>query len=129
MLLPFLQQHDRAWYNIPPHEMKTTKPRTLLSYMNTHINRWKTKYDAVQKVIDGLPESRDHTAEGQAGDKRSLTLSDNLSQHDEEIKHGETPWGKQEPMIMPDSILLTEEKVGKHRKAGLTKSPPKPEPK
>ena len=66
--------------------MKTTKPRTLVLYMNTHIARWKIKYDAVQKVIDALPVSQDHTAEGQAGEKRSITLSDKLSQHDEEIK-------------------------------------------
>ena len=66
--------------------MKTTPPRSLVSYMNTHIKRWVLKADVVQKVIDALPESRDHTAEGQAGDKRSRTLSDNLSQYDEEKK-------------------------------------------
>ena len=54
--------------------------------MNTHIARWKTKYDAVQKVIDALPETRDHSADVQAVDKKSLTLSDNMSQNYEELK-------------------------------------------
>ena len=57
--------------------------------MNTHVARWKKQYEAVQKVIDGLPESRDPTTEAQAGDKKSLTISDNQSQDDEEIKDGE----------------------------------------
>ena len=86
VLLPYLQLIDRRWNDIPIDEMKTTKPRKLVQYMNTHIARWKSKYEAVQKVIDGLPESRDPTAEAQAGDKKSLTVSDNQSQDDEEIK-------------------------------------------
>ena len=88
-LLPYLQQYDRQWYDVPLDEMKTTPPRTLVQYMNTHVARWKKQYEAVQKVIDGLPESRDPTAEAQAGDKKSLTVSDNQSQDDEEIKDGE----------------------------------------
>ena len=74
---------------MPLDEMKTTPPRNLVQYMNTHVARWKKQYEAVQKVIDGLPESRDPTAEAQAGDKKSLTISDNQSQDDEEIKDGE----------------------------------------
>ena len=47
--------------------------------MNNHIYKWKTKYDQVQKAIDALPESHDNTAEMQADDKKSLTLSDKSS--------------------------------------------------
>ena len=66
--------------------MKTTPPRTLVQYMNTHIARWKTQIDEVQKVLDALPETRDHSADVQAGDKKSLTLSDHMSQNYEELK-------------------------------------------
>ena len=66
--------------------MKTTPPRTLVQYMNTHIKRWMLKTEAVQKVIDALPESHDHTAEAQAEGKRSKTVSENSSQEDEENK-------------------------------------------
>ena len=72
--------------------MKTTPPRTLVQYMNTHVARWKRQYEAVQKVIDALPESRDLTAEAQAGDKKSLTVSDNQSQDNEENKGEDKPW-------------------------------------
>ena len=48
--------------------------------MNTHIGRWKAKTELVKKMIDALPESHDHTDEVQADDKKSKTVSDNLSQ-------------------------------------------------
>ena len=79
--------------------------------MNTHVARWKRQYEAVQKAIDALPESRDLTAEAQAGDKKSLTVSDNQSQDYEEIKHGEIPLGDQESMNMNDHTLITDKKV------------------
>ena len=44
--------------------------------MNTHVARWKKNFESVQKVIDALPESRDHTSEMHASDKKSLTLSE-----------------------------------------------------
>ena len=80
LLLPYLQQYDRQWYDVPMDQMKTTPPRTLVQYMNTHVNRWAKQFEAVQKVIDTLPESRDLTAEMQADDKKSKTLSEDLSQ-------------------------------------------------
>ena len=92
--------------------MKTTPPRTLVQYMNTHVARWKKQFETVQKAIDALPESRDHTSEMQAGDKKSLTLSDNLSHDCEEIKHGETPLGDQESMNMNDYPLITDKEAG-----------------
>ena len=79
--------------------------------MNTHIGRWKTKTDLVQKVIDAMPESHDHTAEVQADEKRSRTLSDNFSQEDEENKVEEVPWDAQEPMNMNDHTMITDKKV------------------
>ena len=92
--------------------MKTTPPRTLVQYMNTHVARWKKQYEIVQNVIDALPESRDHTSEMQAGDKKSLTLSDNHSHDFEEIKHGETPLGDQLSMNINDYSLITDKKAG-----------------
>ena len=108
--------------------MKTTPPRTLVQYMNTHVARWKKQFETVQKVIDALPESRDHTSEIQAGDKKSLTLSDNQSHDFEEIKHGETPWGDQESVNVNDHSLITDKEVGQDSKAGPTKTTPMPEP-
>ena len=66
--------------------MKTTPPRTLVQYMNTHIARWKLKTELVQKVIDAVPDSHDHTDELQADDKLSKTNTDNGSQDYEEKK-------------------------------------------
>jgi len=37
------------------------------------------KIDDVQKVLDALPESNDHTTEIQADEKRSHTDTDNIS--------------------------------------------------
>ena len=92
--------------------MKTILPRTLVQYMNTHVARWKKQFEAVQKVIDDLPDSRDHTSEMQVGDKKSLTLSDNQSQDFEEVKHGEIPSGDQESMNMNDHSMITDKEVG-----------------
>ena len=91
--------------------MKTTPPRTLVQYMNTHIARWKLKTELVQKAIDALPDSHDHTDEVQADEKRSRTDTDNLSQEDEEKKDGKNPWGDQEPMNMSDHAMITEKTV------------------
>ncbi len=79
--------------------MKTTPPRTLVQYMNRHIARWKLKTELVQKVIDALPDSHDHTDELQADDKLSKTDTDNGSQDYEEKKDEEKPWDDQEPVI------------------------------
>jgi len=54
--------------------------------MNTHIARWKLKTEAVQKVIDAMPESRDQTTEAQVDDKKSKTLSENSNHEEEENK-------------------------------------------
>ena len=108
--------------------MKTTPPRTLVQYMNSHVARWKKQFETVQKVMDALPESRDHTSEMQTGDKNSLTLSDNQSHDFKEIKHGETPWGDQESMNMNDHSMITDKEVFQDGKTGLTKMAPMPEP-
>ena len=91
--------------------MKTTPPRTLVQYMNTHIARWKLKTELVQKAIDALPDSHDHTDEVQADEKRSRTLSDNFSREDEEKKDDEIHWSDQEPMIMNDHAMITEKTI------------------
>ena len=41
------------------------------------------KFDDVQKVLDSLPESNDHTADIQADNKRSRTDTDNMSHLEE----------------------------------------------
>ena len=69
--------YGRQWHDISMDEMKTTPPRTLISYMNTHVNRWKTNYAAVQRVIDALPPSADQTAEHLADGNKDRTDSEN----------------------------------------------------
>ena len=57
--------------------------------MNTHIGRWKKQYEAVQKVIDGLPESPEQTAELWAEGNNDKTISENSQlDQDEEKKDG-----------------------------------------
>ena len=97
--------------------------------MNTHIARWKKQYDAVQKVIDALPESRDHTDEKQAEDKRSKTVSDNLSQEDEENIDEENLWRGQGSMNLDDHTMIPDRKVTEGNKAVATKPLPESEPK
>ena len=97
--------------------------------MNTHIARWKKQYDAVQKVIDALPESRDHTDEKQAEDKRSKTVSDNLSQEDGENIDEENPWLDQRSMNLDDHTMIPDKKVTEGSKAVATKPLPESEPK
>ena len=125
-LLSYLQQYDRQWQTIPIKEMKTTSPRTLISNMNTYVARLLAKPEQVQKVIETLPQSRDQSADLQVAEKGSLTISDNLSPHFEEIKTGEKPDGDQEYMNSNDQPLTTPKKVEKGSKAGMNKSPREP---
>ena len=67
---------DKRWNNIPISQMKTTPPRKLNQYMNTHIGRWKKNFDAVKKAIDKLPESPDHTAELATNENNDITDSE-----------------------------------------------------
>jgi hypothetical protein len=46
-ILPHLQALDRRWLDIPSSEMKTSGKRKLISYMNTHIARWKIDHAKV----------------------------------------------------------------------------------
>ena len=78
-LLPYLREYDRQWISITRTQMKTTQPRVLVANMNTYVARLLAKPEILQKVIDTLPQSADDTAEQQAVDKKSLTVSDNLS--------------------------------------------------
>ena len=82
----------------------------------------------MQKVLDALPESRDHTSEVQAEGKSPKTVSDNLSQEGEEAKGEELPWDDQESMNMNDQSMIPERKVTAGSKAGTTKPPPESEP-
>ena len=91
--------------------MKTTKPRTLVQYMNTYVARLLAKPELLQKAIDALPDAQDQSAEPQTADKKSLTLSDNLSQNFEEIKNDENPYGDQEFSINNDHTVITRNKV------------------
>ena len=110
-LLTYLQQYDSRWKEVPLREMKTTKPRTLVQYMNTYVSRLLAKPELLKKAIDALPDAQDQSAEPQTVDKKSLTLSDNLSQNDEEIKTGEKPWEDQ-------ACMSTQKSVKKGSKAG-----------
>ena len=54
-LLVYLQELDESWMNIPPSEIKTSPPRTLIQRLNVILTRWKTNTDKVQKALDNLP--------------------------------------------------------------------------
>ena len=108
--------------------MKTTKPRKLVQYMNTHIARWKLKIELVQKAIDALPPvSKDQTADMPSGDKRSRTDTDNMSQFDEENKDEANTWVDQEPANMNNPTMISEKTIPQGSKAGTT-TIPTPEP-
>ena len=92
--------------------------------MNTYIRRWKEQHDAVQKVIDAIPESNDHTAEIQADDKRSRTDTDNLSQFEEEKKDEKVPRPDQESKNIDDHAMIPDRKVTEGSKAGAAKPLP-----
>ena len=126
-LLVYLQHYDKQWATIPIKEMKTTSPRTLISNMNTYVARLLARPEQVQKVIESLPQSRDQSADLQVAEKGSLTISDNLSPHFEEIKTEEKPWADQEYKINNDQPLSTQKKVETRSKAGINKSPREPE--
>ena len=82
----YLCMYDRRWTDIPPQEMKTTPPRTLVHNINSYVNRWKLNYQAVQKVIDGLPEVKDTTEELDPANRQSMTRSENSADEAEEAK-------------------------------------------
>ena len=82
----------------------------------------------MQKVLDALPESRDHTAEGQAEGKSPRTVSDNLSQEDEENKGEDVHWGDQEPTNTDDYSVITQKKLAEGSKAGAAQPLPESEP-
>ena len=95
--------------------------------MNTYVARLLAKPEQVQKVIESLPQSCDQSAELQVAEKGSLTISDNLSPHFEEVKTDEKPWDYQEYKNNNDQPLTTPKKVEKGSKAGMNKSPREPE--
>ena len=82
----------------------------------------------MQKVLDALPESHDHTAEVQAEEKSQKTVSENLSQEDEVEKGEELLWEDHESMNMNDQSIIPERKVTVGSKAGTPKPPPESEP-
>ena len=62
-------------------------------------------------MIDALPESDDQTADIQADEKRSRTVSDNMSQLEEEKNDDKVPWADQEAKIIDDHDMIPNHKV------------------
>ena len=89
-LYPYLCQLDKRWHNIPVTELKTTKPRTLIHGMNTHINRWRTNVAAVEKALNELPDSCEQFADPDHNAPLNDTVSDHGSQDQEEVKSDES---------------------------------------
>ena len=85
------------------------------------------KFDDVQKVLDSLPESNDHTADIQADDKRSRTDTDNLSHLEEQKNDDKVPYVDREAKIIDDHTMITEQKVAMSNKAGTVKPLPEPQ--
>ena len=62
-------------------------------------------------MIDALPESADQTADIQADEKRSRTVSDNMSQLEEEKNDEKVPWADQEVKIIDDHVIILPLKI------------------
>ena len=75
-------------------------------------------------MIDALPERDDLTADIQADEKRSRTVSDNMSQLEEAKNHEKVPWTDQEAKILDDHAMITNQKVAEGSKAGAAKTLP-----
>jgi hypothetical protein len=54
--------------------------------MNTHINRWKSNHEAVQKLIDELPDAKDATDEVDQTKERGSTDTEHANDDQEEVK-------------------------------------------
>ena len=85
-LHPFLCEFEQQFHDIPADQIKTTEPRTLISHMNTYINRWKKDELLVQQKIEALPASRDESGEVDPTSNADKTVSDHASQDQEEAK-------------------------------------------
>ena len=75
-------------------------------------------------MIDALPERDDLTADIQADEKRSRTVSDNMSQLEEAKNNEKVPWADQEAKILDDHAMITNQKVAEGSKAGAAKTLP-----
>ena len=77
-LLTYLQELDENWLNIPPSEIKTSPPRTLIHRLNVHLLRWRTSTDKVQKALDLLPLEQDQSEQVEAFSVNSDSCSDKV---------------------------------------------------
>ena len=126
LLLPYLQMIDKRWHNIQIGQMKTTPPRKLNQYMNTYISRWKKNFDAVQKVIDKLPESPDQTAELAANENNDVTDSEHSNADQEEEKKDDVVNYAEIDLNACEESMATNSKTVKfsHASANMTISDP-----
>jgi len=76
MLLSYLQELDDRWMGIPPKEVKTSEPRTLVQRLNVTLGRWKSDHKKVQKTIDSLPQEQDQSEQVEVHSLDSGTISD-----------------------------------------------------
>ena len=82
----YLCLYDKRWLDVPPTEVKTTPPRSLVHHMNTYINRIKRNYKVVQKWIDELPEPKDASDEVDPTKDMDPTVSVHSGDEQEEVK-------------------------------------------
>ena len=75
-------------------------------------------------MIDALPERDDLTADILADEKRSRTVSDNMSQLEEAKNDQKVPWADQEAKILDDHAMIPNQKVAEGSKAGVAKPLP-----
>ena len=75
-------------------------------------------------MIDALPESADQTVDFIVDDKKSLTVSDNLSQSEEEKNAQIVPLIDQETKIFDYHAMIPNQKVAKVSKASAAKPNP-----
>ena len=109
MLLTNLTELDSRWREIPPDQMKTSAPRTLIHRMRQHLTRWKDKVADVQKTIDSLPDDHDCTENVDHPSNDSRTDSDN-EQEEKKHEEPENPWKKFRCIILNKRYLVRKRK-------------------
>ena len=114
----YLCIYDRRWEVIPPTEVKTTLPRTLVHSMNTHLQRWKNNYAAVQKVIDNLPEAREPSVEVEQTKDLDPTESEHSNQGQEELKDEKFVREMQSRSAAAEQNKVVQKKSGQQSFAG-----------
>ena len=84
----YLARADQRWNDVPPHEVKTSPPRELVSRMLQHINGLKKDKKKLLKLLEEVPPLPENTAELESEASKSKTLSEKYDSDEGEQKDG-----------------------------------------